>query len=106
MSIRRIPLEPYRRPDPVVQILGRIRYAGMRWEVEGGQIYVTGNTKNLTPEHREDIDKHRAEITATLERLPSSCVMPHLCRELGTCHPERCARAANQTADEQEQPHG
>lgn len=88
-------LAPYRRHDPIQQILGRVRYAGMRWEVEDGELYLTGRTENLTDDHRRDIDKHRAGIVAALESLPEDCPTPHMCFDLGPCCAgASCAQAA------------
>lgn len=87
-------LAPYQRNDPIQQILGRIRYAGMWWEVEDGKLYVTGAIENLTEEHRRDIDEHRADIVAALESLPDGCPVPHMCFDLGPCSAATCAQAA------------
>lgn len=87
-------LAPYQRNNPIQQILGRIRYAGMRWEVEAGELYLTGRTGNLSDDHRRDIDTHRAGIVAALESLPEDCPIPHMCWSLGICCAATCDQAA------------
>lgn len=87
------PLAPYRRPNPVQQIVGELRYLGMRWEVEDGELYLTGAIENFTEEHRRDIDKHRSAIVAALEGLPPDCPTPHMCFDIG-CLSGTCDQAA------------
>lgn len=86
-------LDPYERKDRVVQIIGCIRYAGMRLELRNGKLYVSGRTERLTDEHRADLDRYRAEVIRTLESLPPNCVVPHLCRDMGPCDSARCRQA-------------
>lgn len=88
------PLEPYQRDDPVQQILGQVRYAGMKWRSVNGALRLSGAIENLTEEHRRDIDEHRADIVAALEALPPDCPVPHMCWSLGICCAATCDQAA------------
>ena len=89
-----MPLAPNRRRDPVRTIIGQLRYAGMRWEIEDGSLFVTGNTAALTDAHRAAIAAHRPAIIRTLDALPAGCVVPHMCCDIGACRPDRCEQAS------------
>ena len=80
--------------DPARQVLAAVRYAGMRWDVEGGELYLSGKTEALAEAHRVAIDRHRPQLVEILERLPARCVVPHMCGVLGPCDPARCRQAA------------
>lgn len=78
---------------PARDVLASVRYAGMRWRVDTGRLFVTGHTGRLTDEHRAAIKAHRSELVTILEALPARCVVPHLCCVIGPCgHP--CKQAA------------
>ena len=81
---------------PARLVLAAVRYAGMRWEVEGGELYLSGNTDSLTDAHRSAIDRHRPQLVGILESLPARCVVPHMCGALGPCDLARCRQAAPQ----------
>jgi len=99
-------LNPIKRRDPVTQIIGRIRYAGMQLAAHNGRLYITKHPERLTDRHRVEIDRHRTEIVRTLESLPQGCVVPHVCREIGRCSSDRCAQDPACTKREVEHPHG
>ena len=80
--------------DPARQVLAAVRYAGMRQDVEGGELYLSGKTDALTDAHRAAIDRHRSRLVEILESLPARCVVPHVCGVLGPCDPARCRQAA------------
>ena len=82
--------------NPSRRVLGQLRYAGMRWELEGGALYLTGTTDALTDAHRAAIDRHRPQLVTILEALPTRCVVPHLCCVIGPCDPARCRQAEPQ----------
>lgn len=85
-------LEPYRRNNPVQQILGRIRYAGMKWHVTAGELHLSGAIENFADSHRADINTHRSAIVAALESLPPDCPTPHMCFDMG-CLSGTCDQA-------------
>lgn len=74
-------------------VLAAVRYAGMRWVVEGGALYLEGTTDALTNAHRAGIDRHRPQLLRVLEVLPAGCVVPHMCCVLEPCDPECCEQA-------------
>lgn len=87
-------LDPYCRHDPIQQILGRVRYAGMSWRTVSGALRLSGPVENLTDEHRRDIDTHRSAIVEALESLPPDCPAPHMCYTIGVCCAGTCGQAA------------
>ena len=64
---------------PCPTVLAAVPYAGMRWDVEGGELYLWGKTEALTEAHRVAIDRHRSQLAGILEALPARCVVPHMC---------------------------
>ncbi len=87
--------------DPARAVLATVRYAGMRWEVEGGRLFVTGNTAALSDAHRSGIALHRPRLVRILEALPARCVVPHMCCVTGPCGPYRCEQAARPAHEKQ-----
>lgn len=87
---------------PARRVLGQVRYAGMRWHVRDGRLYLTGNTDALTDAHRAAIDRHRPQLVAILEALPARCVVPHMCCVIGPCDPDHCRQASAQGARQSE----
>jgi len=80
--------------DPARAVLASVRYAGMRWHVDAGRLFVTGHTGRLTQEHRAGIESYRPQLGTILEALPARCVVPHMCCVIGACDPAGCAQAA------------
>ena len=75
-------------PYPVYRVMADLRYAGMWFRVEGDDLFVTGNTANLTDALRLKVKRHKPIIIATLHQLPDECRLPTVCLNVGYC--ERC----------------
>lgn len=86
--------------NPARRLLGEIRYAGMRWHVQGGELYLSGATDRLTDVQRALIDRHRSALVAILRDLPSDCVVPHMCCVVGQCGPQLCCQARSMGSEE------
>jgi len=78
----------------LTRLIGTLRYAGMRLTVEDDRLIVTGATDRLTDRMAATITQHKPAIIAALNRLLVGCVVPHVCMDIGACHPGCCEQAS------------